>query len=623
MSTTKPKKILSDEERKQFLIYEEQQQYIKSKKFRKHVERNLNTNYINRKIFYLLHDPFIMENAYSKISKNKGALTEGYKDQKYMEYFGKDKSKILIDKIKRGTYKFQPAKRTWVPKPGKSKKRPIDVLTQNDRIVQEAVRGILEAIYEPVFIEWGEKTQNLCNNYGSRPNKSTWSAVEKLETWSRKCTTIIEGDIVSAYNHVDHKILLKILRERIQDKKFLNFIKQMLKCGVMDKGKYEHSLSGTPQGGIISPILFNIYLYGFDQYIYNEFITPILEKNKEYKVKEAVSPIYKRRSRDFYKTLKEYKEYKSTQNPDKKHLKVLEKQFKQFRVITLNTPYAYAEKRQKGATYVRYVDDWVLALTCTKTEAIQIKNNISKFLNDQRKMQLDEEKTKITHATEGYKFLGFEIRINIKHPRLKKVLTTSKGIKHRTLKRTTSRQLTIEPDSSRILKRLSHKRFCNENYEPRANPMMLLHDEFKIVQKYAHTFRGIYNYYLPCKRLTRLSRISYILQYSCARTLARRKHVSLRTIFGIYGKNMRIIRKIQSTEESKIRKTEFLTLTDLRRIKPYAINVPQATYDPFRFHEHLRTKFKIYQECCICGETEHIPSSLLKFNTFSQNKRQI
>ena len=242
--------------------------------------RNKKTNHINRKIFYLFKDPFTIINAYTKISKNKGAVSRGFKDDNTMNYFGIKKAKSISERIIKGTYKFSPAKRTWIPKPGKKKKRPIDVPTQSDRIVQEAIRGILEAIYEPVFIEQGKNTKELSNNYGFRPRHSCWLAIQRIERYSKLCNVIIEGDIVSAYNNVNRDILLRLLRERITDKKFLRLIKKMLKSGVTERSKFEHSLKGTPQGGIVSPLLFNIYMLGLDQYVYKNFIVPVLEENK-------------------------------------------------------------------------------------------------------------------------------------------------------------------------------------------------------------------------------------------------------------------------------------------------------------------------------------------------------
>lgn len=170
MNKNKEKKILTKTEkpRKTGLAF------IKKlgKKMDSHTQRNLNTSHVNYKIQYLLHDPFAMVNAYAKISKNKGALTQGHKDDNSMKSFGVEKAKVITDKIKKGIYKFKPVKRTWISKPGKKTKRPLDMPTQSDRIVQEAVRGTLEAIYEPLFEEHAELTHNLNNNYGFRPQKS-------------------------------------------------------------------------------------------------------------------------------------------------------------------------------------------------------------------------------------------------------------------------------------------------------------------------------------------------------------------------------------------------------------------------------------------------------------------
>lgn len=604
----KDKITYTKKEKKQFLQQEHDRIKKISKKLNNHTTRNKSTEHINYKVFYLLHDPFTFINAYSKIGKNKGALTKGVEDDEPIKNFGMIKAKKIAESIKNGRYKFKPVKRTWIPKPGKKKKRPIDVPNQTDRIVQEAVRGILEAIYEPEFVKQGVDTENLSNNYGFRPNISTWDAIKVLEHKSKRCNTIIEGDIVSAYNNVDHDFLINIIKKRIKDKKFIEFLKQMLKSGVMDAGTLEHSLKGTPQGGIVSPLLFNIYLLGFDQYVYNEFIVPILRDN-EHKKTDVESPPYGKARRATVRSLKNLKETKISEPNNKQKIKEKLKDFKRNRNIRNKTPSQDVTRLKKGAVYVRYADDWVLAITCTKNEAEQIKTKISEFLLNHKKMQLDEEKTKITLASEGYKFLGFEIRLNVTKPKLSRVLLPNKHKKTftRPLRRTTSRNITIEPDSKRILNRMKLLKFCDSELKPIGKGAWTVYDDFQIVLKYTQIMRGIFNYYGNCKRLSRLTQISYILQYSCAKTLARRRKISLRQVFTKYTPRLTVSISIQGVTKQFTKQVEFLTLPKLRKLrkKTKKIHLP-AEFDPFRIEEHWRTKLKFFNECCICGATEGI-----------------
>lgn len=555
------KKVEKQKKRIEFLIEGEKKIKRLGKRLMRYADRNLDTKHVNRKIFFLLRDPFTYVNAYAKISKNKGAHTEGYQDEKIMKYFGLKDAQKLAKEIGQGIYEFSPAKRTWIPKPGKKKKRPIDVPTQSDRIVQEAVRGMLDAIYEPVFKELGELTKNLSNNYGFRPRLGCWSAVDKIEKHARHCNIVIEGDIVSAYNNVDHDILLNILRERITDKKFLNLIKQMLKSGVMDGENFEHTISGTPQGGIVSPLLFNIYMLGFDRYIYEKFILPVLEENKKKTSKGKRRPEYRRISNQTQKLLNVYREHKLANGHNKEKIKASKQAFKKMRQLRNSTPYTRAETLPKGAVYVRYADDWILALTCTKKEATNIKQEISDFIQPHRKMQLDSDKTKITYISEGFNFLGFDIKM-VTTDKQTKITTRNRGKFLRILQRTQSRRFVITPDANRVIKRLKLQRICDKNGKPMGNPKWVGSSEYEIVTKYNQILRGIFNYYEPCGKFHKLYRISYILHYSCARTIARRKKISLREVFNIYGKQLTV--KVEQPNKKPL-SVKFQDLPSLRK----------------------------------------------------------
>ena len=368
----------------------------------------------------------------------------------------------------------------------------------------------------------------------------------------------------------------------------------------------------------------------FDQYIYKEFIVPILKSNEEKPKREKVSPAYTAARRKVATAKKELEKAKRNAKIKTKEITTLRKKIKQFANERNKTPYAKIESLPKGSVYVRYADDWVLALTCTKKTATEIKQKISEYLKEKKKMELDMEKTKISFVSTGYKFLGFEIRMGIAKPKQMRVLQLDKktGIYSRVLKRTTSRQITVEPDSERILKRLKRLKMCKNNYDPVAKPTWIIYDEFEIVQKYAQIFRGLFNYYEPCARLSRLNYVSYILQYSCARTLARRKKVSLKEVFQLYGKNLIIKKTILGTKKESVRTIKFQDLTTLKKQseqkskkKIYVVEYQ----DPFRIQEHWRTKFKMYNECCICGSEGpialHHINSLRSINSKNQKDR--
>jgi hypothetical protein len=393
---------------------------------------------------------------------------------------------------------------------------------------------------------------------------------------------------VSAYNNVDHAILLKILRERIADKKFLRLIKDLLKSGVMDNNKFEHSLNGIPQRGIVSPLLFNIYMLGFDQYVYEEFIVPILKENERKPKRERPSSEYNKAKYLTEKALKNLKKFKKNivTKTNVTKVKELLKEFKRVRALRNNISYAKIEELRRGIVYVRYADDWVLAITCTKSKAQEMKKKVSEFLKKKRKMDLDLEKTKITQASDGYKFLGFEIRLDTRKPKLMRVLQKDRnGIYSRPLKRTTSRRITIEPDKNRLLKRLKRLKMCRKNNAfPIGKPIWTVYDEFQIVQKYNQIFREIFNYYAPCEKLARLYQISYILQYSCAKTIALKKKISISKVFKLYRKNLKINTTIQGAKKDNQRSVEFFNIVALKKLnqnKKPSKNLVSESRDPF------------------------------------------
>ena len=290
--------------------------------------------------------------AIHKIKQNKGSKTPGVDGKIIRDYLDKGYDEVIAD-VRQMMMDYHPmaVRRVWIPKPGKSAKRPLGIPAIVDRIVQECVRNVIEPIAEAQFFE---------HSYGFRPMRSADMAIARITklNFIAKCNWVVEGDIKGFFDNIDHNVMIESLWNiGIRDRRVLCIIKEMLKAGVM--GEAEVSDIGTPQGGIISPLLANIYLNRFDQYIANGF------------------------------------EHKKLRNPSSRH----DGDIRKMRVSS----------NIKTAYFVRYADDWVI-LTDSRESAEKLKHRAKQYLHDTLKLELAEEKTLITNVrTRPAKFLGFEI----------------------------------------------------------------------------------------------------------------------------------------------------------------------------------------------------------------------
>ena len=605
-SNSKPKLTRTSKQRKATLKLGQAIVEKLSIKLSAHTSRNTNIDHINHSIYHLLCQPFTFVNAYTKISKNKGALTKGVaSDAEINRFYGQSDAINIARKFQNKSFIWSPVRRTMIEKPGKKKKRPIDTPTQENRIAQEAIRGILEAIYEPEFREFSQSTGSRSNNYGFRPKLSTWDAVETFKKTAGGSTHIIEGDIVSAYNSMDHEIFLAILGRRIKDRQFLDTINSMLKSGIMHRNTFIHSLVGTPQGGIASPLFFNIYMFELDKFVFNEIVLP----QKLIPSKKTNNPEYKALEHRCRVLLNKYKESKAN---DKVKDKDLLKSFHQTELARMQVPSRIPETLPKVATYARYADDWALAVTGPEASALHYKDVISNFLKDKLKMELDPVKTLVTRLDTGFDFLGFHIqawkpfqnklKLTLKNQHNPDLPTT------RYKSRTTSRKITIYPSVTRLHTNLLRNKFCKgEDLTPIAKSGWTLLDEFEIVLKYRQTFVGLVNYYRFCDDINALNRVSYILQYSCAKTIAYRQKITMSQVFDKLGKNLRITRDIVTPKGTKKKAVHFSTLAELRNEGLVTVYYPpNDSYDPFNVKTYWRTKFKQYFCCCICSSGDRV-----------------
>jgi group II intron reverse transcriptase/maturase len=573
------------------------------------------------KLFSLLHKEEILIQALGNISTNKGALTKGTNNFT-IDGINLKRIKNLSKSIKSGTFQFKPFRRIRIEKPvkkGEKKKyRPLGIPNFEDRIVQEAIRMILEAIYEPIF--------NLYNyNYGFRTARSAQQAIEKIKNTGTACSYAIEGDIKGAFDNVDFNILLNTLKKRIGDKKFLRFIEQGLKCGLIEKGHYEDTLTGVPQGGIASPILFNIYMHEFDMYIHNQIATFIQDKNISEKrvAKGATNPLYKkfaqritRNRTSLNKLFPENTDFPSLPSSIQAKIKIYHKKLKTDSKLRAGTPSVDSFKRNVRILYVRYADDFIILTNGSHKFSNQITNKISQFLKNELKLELSKEKTKITNLKENKaNFLGFSI-FTYRQPKV--------GVKDNVYVRTSGYQILIGIDMDRMLNRLLTKSFCRVNdYRPIAKSSLSVLSLKQIISTYNSIIRGTANYFMPLLSIKKdIIRTIYILEYSAYMTIAKKFGTKISKIREKYGKPLTItVTEVQSGKNlpKPITTTTPLTLLSYLRTKElvermmdYQRRHPSEKYeissDIFNplYKINWRTLRNLNSACCVCGSTEKV-----------------
>ena len=290
-----------------------------------------------------------------------------------------EKIDAIIEAIRYERYQWLPARRTSIPKK-QGKQRPLGMPVWSDKLVQEVLRSLLEAYFEPQFSD---------HSHGFRPERGCHTALREIyHTW-HGTIWFIEGDISQCFDRLSHELLLDMLKEHIHDERFIRFMRELFDAGYMEDWRYNETLSGVPQGGIVSPILSNILLNELDTFVE----TVLLPKyNKGAKRKP---------NSEYHKLMKQAWDLRKQGKVEK--AEELRKQAQTLPSTETNDP------NYRRLKYVRYADDFLLGCAGPKTEAEEIKRQLKEFLQE-LKLELSEEKTLITHArSEAAKFLGYEI----------------------------------------------------------------------------------------------------------------------------------------------------------------------------------------------------------------------
>ena len=426
-------------------------------------------------IYRQLFNPQLYLLAYGRIYSNKGAMTPG-PDAETADGMTMAKIERIIDAVRHERYRFRPVRRHYIPKKD-GKQRPLGLPSWSDKLLGEVVRLLLEAYYEPQFSD--------CS-HGYRPGRGCHTALgEVARTWTGT-SWFIEGDISQCFDRLDSRVMLETLGEKIHDNRLLRLVGQMLAAGYLEDRVWNATLSGVPQGGVLSPCLSNIYLDRLDC-----FVETILMPGYNRGVLRRHNPEYQR---------VQYALAKARVRGDHVAVRALRKQQ---RGLPSHDPHDPGYRRLR---YLRYADDILLGFTGPKAEAEEIKRQLAQFLHEDLKLELSETKTLITHAsTRAARFLGYEI--TVQHDNRKQTAG----------RRSVNGQIRLRVPMDVIRAKCSQ---YTKRGQPANRSAMMNEGDHVIINRYGAEYRGIVQYYLLAGDVYRLDRLHWVMQTSLLKTLA-------------------------------------------------------------------------------------------------------
>ena len=431
------------------------------------------------RLYRQLFNPQLFLLAYGRIYSNQGSMTPGATEET-VDGMSLGKIERIIDALRHERYVFSPARRTFIPKKN-GKLRPLGLPSWSDKLVAEVVRMLLDAYYDVRFSN---------HSHGFRPGRGCHTALREVaETW-KGTHWFIEGDVADCFGSLDFSVMLATLGEKIHDGRFLALIHKMLSAGYLQDWEWHATFSGAPQGGIASPVLSNIYLHRLDEFV-ETILIPEYTRGKA----RATNPAYRR----FAPAIAQ-----ARQNGDHKVVRRLRQQR---RHIPYGDPQDPGYRRLR---YVRYCDDFLLGFSGPAAEAEEIKQRLRRFLNDELKLELSEDKTLITHARKGARFLGYHIVAQHANDQITRRTRAVNGV--------IGLRVPADVITAKCAQYL-------ERGKPAAQSRLLHGSDYSIVARFGAEYRGMVQYYLLASNVHWLNRLHWVMQTSLLKTLAQ-KHNS-------------------------------------------------------------------------------------------------
>lgn len=542
-------------------------------------EHSKDSSYKFERLYRLLFNEELFYVAYQKIASNGGSTTKG-SDGRSIDGMSLARIETLIASLKDESYQPHPSRRVHIPKKN-GKTRPLGIPAFEDKLVQEVVRMILEAIYEGHF----ETT-----SHGFRPKRSCHTALLHIQKTFSGAKWFIEGDIKGFFDNIDHDVLVGILRERISDDRFIRLIRKFLKAGYVEDWTFHNTYSGMPQGGIVSPILANIYLDKLDKYV-KEYIRHFDMGTKRRPGKESNDLANERK-----RTVRKLKKVKD--GTEKAALVARLKAIEQERAAFPNGD--EMDESYRRLKYIRYADDFILGVIGSKEDALRIKEDIKSFLSESLALELSEEKTLITHTGKSAKFLGYEITVTRNNHQRRDVQGR--------LRRTYGKRVRLNVSMATLRDKLLEYgameiklRNGKEIWKPKCRSGLIFNDDLEILDRYNRETVGFCNYYLIANNCVVLHNFRYIMEYSMYKTFAGKYRSTVRKINKKYRLNKLFTVKYEQKGAIKSRtfyKTSFKRRTTAFNgscdIEPYSIADVSRT--------NLTDRLKA-EKCELCGAT--------------------
>ena len=542
-------------------------------------EHSKDSSYKFERLYRILFNEELFYVAYQKIASNGGSTTKG-SDGRSIDEMSLARIETLIASLKDESYQPHPSRRVHIPKKN-GKTRPLGIPAFEDKLVQEVVRMILEAIYEGHF----ETT-----SHGFRPKRSCHTALLHIQKTFSGAKWFIEGDIKGFFDNIDHDVLVGILRERISDDRFIRLIRKFLKAGYVEDWTFHNTYSGMPQGGIVSPILANIYLDKLDKYV-KEYIRHFDMGTKRRPGKESNDLANERK-----RTVRKLKKVKD--GTEKAALVARLKAIEQERAAFPSGDEMDGSYRR--LKYIRYADDFILGVIGSKEDALRIKEDIKSFLSESLALELSEEKTLITHTGKSAKFLGYEITVTRNNHQRRDVQGR--------LRRTYGKRVRLNVSMATLRNKLLEYgameiklRNGKEIWKPKCRSGLIFNDDLEILDRYNRETVGFCNYYLIANNCVVLHNFRYIMEYSMYKTFAGKYRSTVRKINKKYRLNKLFTVKYEQKGVIKSRtfyKTSFKRRTTAFNgscdIEPYSIADVSRT--------NLTDRLKA-EKCELCGAT--------------------